>query len=314
MAARGVGAGVVSSGTEEPVEAAGGPAGPQGSRRPGRLLPTVGVVVVFLAAVLGANLFGVRDSLLGTAVPPARPVASGRAADAPTSPSAGSTSLRSQPWWQTVVSRDGTAGSALVPFTVAAGALEWRLTWTCTAGHLLIPSPERAKPLVDAGCPAKGSAYATRTGAGTLRVEAGGPWQVQLDQHVDVPLVEPPLPAMGEPGAAAVAGGPLYGIDEVGTGTATLYRLPGGSYALRLEDVFVTANAGLELRLSPVAAPHSTRDYTSGPSAFVAPLDVTAGSLNVSVPADVDVTRYKSLVVWCPTVNSAYAGAPLRRS
>lgn len=290
------------------MEAAEVPPGPPG--RP-RLLPVVGVVVLLLAALFGGNVLGVRDAVLGTAVPPARPVASSRVAGATASPPARPTSLRSQPWWQTVLSRDGTAGSALVPFSVAAGALEWRLNWTCTSGHLLIPSPDRARPLVDAGCPAKGSTYATRTGAGTLRVEAGGPWQVQLDQHVDVPLVEPPLPAMGEPGAAAVGAGPLYGIDEVGTGTATLWRLPDGRYALRLEDLFVTANAGLELRLSPVAAPHSTKDYTSGPSAFVAPLDVTAGSLNVAVPADVDVTRYRSLVVWCPTVNSAYAAATL---
>jgi len=286
---------------------------PPGGRR---ALAALGLVVVVAGAALGADLFGVRDRVFGSAVPAARPAAVSRVADAgagsaTTSP--GRTALRSQPWWQTVITRQGGASSAL-RFTIADGALEWRLKWTCAAGRLVIPSPSHPKPLVDSACPAKGTANATRTGAASLHVQAGGPWQVEVDQHVDVPLVEPPLPAMGQPGSAAVASGPLYRIDEVGTGQATLYRLADGTYALRLDDFFVTANVGLELRLSPVEAPHSTKEYTSGPSAFVAPLDITAGSLNVAVPKDLDPTKYRSLVVWCPTVNSAYAAATLRRS
>lgn len=290
------------------AETLGGKPGPGRRHRLRRLLSIAVPVVV---AAFAANAFGVRGAVLGTAGAPARPMASVPVAAAATRASSVPTGRRSQPWWRPVISRDGTAGSAVVPFTVAAGALEWRLTWTCPAGHLLIASPDRVTPLVDAGCPDRGRAYATRTGASTLRVEAGGPWQVAVDEHVDVPLVEPPLRAMTENGAAALGSESLYGIDEAGMGTAALYQLPDGRYALRLENFFVTANTGLELRLSTVAAPHSTEEYTSGPSSFVAPLEVTAGSLNVDVPRDLDITKYRSLVVWCPAVNSAYAAAAL---
>lgn len=292
----------------------GQPPGPEaGAARPGgRLLPGVGLVLLLLAAVFGANLRGVRDRVLGTAVPPARPAATGRVAGGPgTSTPAGLAALHSQPWWQTVTTSDGAGGTSLLRFTIADEALEWRVKWTCTGGRLVIPSPSRPKPLVDSDCPARGTAVATATGPASLRVQAGGPFQLVVDQHVDVPLVEPPLPAMSQAGAAAVATGSFYRIDEAGTGKATMYRLADGSHALRLEDFFVTANVGLELRLSPVVAPHTTKEYTAGPSAFVAPLDVTAGSFNVVVPEEVDVAKYRSLVVWCPTVNSAYAAVTL---
>jgi hypothetical protein len=99
----------------------------------------------------------------------------------------------------------------------------------------------------------------------------------------------------------------------VGTGTANVYRTADGTHLLRLDRFFVTANVDLELRLSPLEAPRSTEQYLSSPSVWVAPLDVTTGSLNFTLPADVDPSRYRSLVVWCPIINSAYAAATLRQ-
>jgi hypothetical protein len=80
---------------------------------------------------------------------------------------------------------------------------------------------------------------------------------------------------------------------------------------VRLEDFFVSPNTELELRLSAVEAPHSSQEFSAAPSDVVATLDVTAGSLNYAVPAGVDPTKYKSLVVWCVAIKSAYAAVTL---
>ena len=71
-------------------------------------------------------------------------------------------------------------------------------------------------------------------------------------------LVEPPLPVMSAAGTRKVLTGQLYRMDQVGTGTLDIYRLPDGGHALRLEDFFVTANIDLELRLSALEAPRTT--------------------------------------------------------
>jgi hypothetical protein len=144
-----------------------------------------------------------------------------------------------------------------------------------------------------------------------VQINAGGAWTLNVEQQVDVPLEAPPLPAMTAPGAVVAMTGTFNRIDQTGTGRVVVYRLAGGHYALRLANFYVTPNVDLELHLSPLPAPHSTRQYLSAPSALVAPLPITAGSLNFGVPAGVDPTHYRSLVIWCPLVNSAYAYAAL---
>jgi hypothetical protein len=173
--------------------------------------------------------------------------------------------------------------------------------------------PNQARPVVDAPCPGADTGYGVRKGSMPLQVTADGPWTMVVDQQVDIPLEEPPLPAMSAPGTRVVLTGSLYRMDQVGTGTVNFYRLADGGHALRLDKFFVTANVDLELRLSPLEAPRTTEQYMNAPSVWVAPLDVTTGSLNFILPPDVDPSRYRSLVVWCPIIDSAYAAATLRQ-
>ena len=73
----------------------------------------------------------------------------------------------------------------------------------------------------------------------------------------------------------------------------------------------MTANIDLEIRLHPLRKPRTTRDYLSAPAKLAAPLDVTTGSMNFVLPAGVDPRRYRSVVIWCPIITSAYAAATL---
>lgn len=275
------------------------------------LLQWLAVLAVTFSAVVGANAFGLRDDLFEPATPKAAAPAAGRVAGAAAPDTATSTALRSQPWWQDVTTLEGTGTMTSSSFTIATGAVQWRVKGRCQSGRLVARAPGLSRPVVDAACSAEVTGFGARSGALTLQVTADGPWQLTVAQQIDSPLVEPALPAMTGPGAAAVATGGFYNIDNTGIGKVTVYRQADGRYALRLEDFFVTPNADLELRFSTLANPKTSREYLDAASELVAVMDVTAGSLNYSVPAGVDPSRFRSVVVWCASVNSAYAAASL---
>ncbi len=290
------------------------PAGPPPGGWAKRVLSALGLLALLASALFGANAFGVRERFLGSETPEAAPAAVSRAGDAPTPVSSEpkQTVLRSQPWWQGVTKLEGVGPMTTPSFTIAGEAVQWRARWSCGTGRLVVRAPDRPRPLIDGGCPGPDLAYATKPGAMSLRVEADGPWRLEVEQQVDVPLNEPPLPAMTAPGAVAVATGSFYRIDQVGTGMVTVYRLADGTYALRLDDFFVTANSDLEIQFSPLPAPTSTEQVSKARSRTVSALDVTAGSLNFKVPPGLDPTQHKSVVIWCDRLFSAYAAATLR--
>lgn len=218
--------------------------------------------------------------------------------------------MRSNPWWQEVGTLHGV-GTTTRAVAIDGDAIQWRVKWGCESGRLVVEVSTDRRPLVDATCPGTDIGYATETGPISLEIKGDGPWQLQIEQQIDVPLEEPPLPAMIAPGTVRVATGSFYNIDQAGRGGVTIYRLADDGYALRLEDFFVTPNVDLEIRLSPLAAPQTTEEFLSAPSALVTVLDTTAGSMNFAVPGPVDPTQYRSVVVWCPPVLSAYAAASL---
>ena len=273
----------------------------------------LGLVVLAASLVVGVNLFGTREALFGSATPEARSVASSRVdAFAPVDTSGPvKTVLRSQPWWQQVARFDSAAGPDDQEFRISDGAIQWRVSWNCSQGRFVVRQTAEPKPLIDKPCDGAGAAARTEKVRGALQIEAGGAWTARVEQQVDVPLVEAPLPAMSAPGARSVLAGSLYRIDQVGRGRATIYRLANGRHALRLSDFYVTANVDLEIRLSALSRPRTTRQYQRAPSRFVAPLDTTVGSMNFMLPAGVDPARYRSLVIWCPLITSAYAAATL---
>lgn len=274
-----------------------------------------GLALVALAAslVVGGNLAGLRDKVVGSAVPPARPAVFSRVAEASDVPGhARKTVLRSQPWWQTLRVLSGSS-AATAELPVDRDAIQWRVRWRCQAARrLVIGASTQSRPIVDAACPGSGIGSGARPGAARLSVAADGPWRLRVEQQLDVPLEEPPLAAMSEPDASRIARGDVYGIDRKGQGRLTLFRLPDRRYALRLDRFYVSPNIDLEIRLSRLRAPRSTREFRRAPSVRIAPLDVTTGSMNVVLASGIDPTRFRSAVIWCPPVASAYAAATLR--
>lgn len=225
---------------------------------------------------------------------------------------------RSQPYWVTV-RRFAGAGPLTTPiFAIDERALQWRVVWRCQRARLLI-RPERpsgddlGRPLAQAKeCPARGEGRSVAQGAFRLRVAAGGPWQAAVEEQLDVPLIEPPTAAMRDPQTRVVARGRLYGIDEEGSGTVTVYQEPDGALSLRLADFYVTPDVDLRIVLSSLERPTGTRQVEEAPHRNAAFLKATAGSLNLRLPTGALRREMQSVVIWSEITRNAYAAASLR--
>lgn len=106
-----------------------------GRARAQRLLGWMGLVAVIAGAVLSSNMFSIRDRLFGSAVPRLEVPAASRDASIASRPLA-PTTLRSAPWWQDVTALKGAGSMTSSPFTIGAGASQWRVEATCQSGHL----------------------------------------------------------------------------------------------------------------------------------------------------------------------------------
>ncbi len=231
-----------------------------------------------------------------------------------TAPPAGD-SRRSQPYWTPVVALKGSGDTTTEAFTIVPNALQWRIFFRCERGPFTaMPVKDSGQPLKrpmadGAGCEQEGKGFAVETGRFTLKITTPGTWDVRIEQQVDTPLVEPPAP--GLEGAEVLGRTTFYGVDRQGEGTATLYKMPDGSQLIRLEDFFVTLNSDLEIRMSPLPAPKTTDEIARSGFTNVAPLKATVGSMNYPVPPGVDLTKFRSIIIWCEITYNAYAAAAL---
>ncbi len=93
-------------------------------------------------------------------------------------------------------------------------------------------------------------------------------------------------------------------------GTATVYRV-GNELVLRL-DPFESANGpDLYVYLSRQAVPRSSAQVHEGGSVEVARLKGNIGGQNYTLPADLDLSKYKSVVIYCRRFHVVFSTAEL---
>lgn len=105
--------------------------------------------------------------------------------------------------------------------------------------------------------------------------------------------------------------GDFHPVAHAVTGMAEVY-LTGSASELRFTPAFSTqANPNLEVWL--VEADDATDNMTVLQSAHVSlgPLKSASGAQTYPVPAGVDISQYRSVVVWCVSANVNFAAAPL---
>ncbi|MEW6153473.1 MAG: DM13 domain-containing protein [Actinomycetota bacterium] len=220
---------------------------------------------------------------------------------------------KSAPRWETIVTLSGTGPQVTAPIEVLPDAIQWRARWKCTTGTLAVdtdPPPRRPGPLVDSeACPGEGEGFSITTGTVRLNVVATGGWELIVDQQVETPLNEPPLPAMAS--ARVLSQGEFYNVEKQGKGTARIYQLADGTRALRIEDLEVNQNTDLFVWLDTHPNPKTSADAVSGDYWVLGNLKSTLGSQNYMIPADVPLDQVGSIVIWCAPVAIAYAAAAL---
>ncbi len=110
---------------------------------------------------------------------------------------------------------------------------------------------------------------------------------------------------------AALFSGRFHKIAHDGQGVATIYQLADGKRVLRLTD-FSTSN-GPDLQLYMVAAPDANDSDTVKKAGFVTlgALKGNQGDQNYELPADLDLTKYRAVTVWCRRFAVNFVTAPL---
>jgi hypothetical protein len=116
-----------------------------------------------------------------------------------------------------------------------------------------------------------------------------------------------------KPGAAeqvALASGSFHGVAHETKGTATVYQL-GSKRVLRLTN-FETSN-GPDVHVYLVAADDATDSDTVKQAGFVeiGSLKGNIGDQNYDLPADLDLTKYRAVTIWCQRFGVNFGTAPL---
>ena len=117
-------------------------------------------------------------------------------------------------------------------------------------------------------------------------------------------------------GPVVVAAGNFRDADSFhrGSGTATIYRLPGGANLLRLEDFMVTNGPDLRVLLAAPGDPMSRDELQSGGYTHLAKLKGNIGNQNYEIPADIDLSQQNSVIIYCMPFRVIFSVAPLERA
>jgi hypothetical protein len=115
-----------------------------------------------------------------------------------------------------------------------------------------------------------------------------------------------------EKGAKVLAKGEFHKAEKAGSGTATVYQLADGKRVLRLSD-FATDN-GPDLHVRLIAADDAKDTASVAKTKYVelAKLKGNKGDQNYELPADLDLTTYRVVSIWCNRFSVNFAAAPLK--
>lgn len=118
---------------------------------------------------------------------------------------------------------------------------------------------------------------------------------------------------MSELTAVELNRGNFTEIDAVhkGRGEAILYQISDGTGLLRFENFEVTNGPDLHVFLTTVADPRS-EDWHNGQELDLGALKGNIGDQNYEIPAEVDLSQYKSVIIYCVPFRVTFSTASLQ--
>lgn len=112
------------------------------------------------------------------------------------------------------------------------------------------------------------------------------------------------------PADTVLSSSKLQSLEHQSSGTVLLIKLADGERILRLENLATSNGPDLRVYLSTAAASSDwhgyDRDYVD-----LGALKGNLGNQNYAVPDSIDITRYRSAVIWCRQFSVGFAVAPL---
>jgi len=125
------------------------------------------------------------------------------------------------------------------------------------------------------------------------------------------PVQAEPTQANTTPELTLLSQGSFYNVAHAGEGTAGVYQLADGSRVLRLENFQVENGPDLYVYLVPVdPVPNQSGSDIPG-SVSLGNLKGNIGDQNYELPASLDLSQYKSVVIWCQAFSVPFSAAPL---
>jgi hypothetical protein len=105
--------------------------------------------------------------------------------------------------------------------------------------------------------------------------------------------------------------GSFYNLEHLSSGEAAVYQLADGARILRLQNFFVDNGPDLYVYLVPInPVPNASGSDIPGYYSL-GRLKGNIGDQNYELPADLDLSQYKSVVIWCQAFAVPFAAAPL---
>jgi hypothetical protein len=96
-----------------------------------------------------------------------------------------------------------------------------------------------------------------------------------------------------------------------GSGVVNIYQLEDSSYLLRLENLNVTNGPALHVYLSEHANPMNSNDVNTSGFVDLGDLKGNMGNQNYEIPAGTDLSKIKSVVIYCKTFSVVFSVASL---
>ena len=115
-----------------------------------------------------------------------------------------------------------------------------------------------------------------------------------------------------EKDAKVLARGKFHNAEKAGKGTATVYQRADGKRILRLSDFAVDNGPDLHVRLIAANDAKNTASVAKTDHVELGKLKGNQGSQNYDVPANVDLSKYRVVSIWCNRFSVNCAAAPLK--
>ena len=125
-------------------------------------------------------------------------------------------------------------------------------------------------------------------------------------------VMEETMPASDPAEMRILAQGDFYNLAHEGHGRATIYRLADGSRVLRFEDFEVLNGPDLHVWLVPIDPVPDTVGVELPGYVDLGGLKGNIGDQNYELPAEVELSELKSVVIWCVPFRVPFNAAALR--